>query len=40
LPTTSLYPTKDPEGNPLETEYGLCRFKDHQTVTIQVPPDH
>lgn len=36
LPTTTLYPTKDAEGNPLETEYGLCRFKDHQTVTIQV----
>ncbi len=36
LPTTTLYPTKDADGNPLETEYGLCRFKDHQTVTIQV----
>lgn len=36
LPTTTLYPTKDSDGNPLETEYGLCRFKDHQTVTIQV----
>ncbi|CAM9139800.1 unnamed protein product [Choristocarpus tenellus] len=35
LPTTTLYPTKDPDGNPLETEYGLCQFKDHQTVTIQ-----
>lgn len=39
LPTTTLYPTKDPEGNPLETEYGLCRFKDHQTVTIQEMPE-
>ncbi|CAM9104625.1 unnamed protein product [Discosporangium mesarthrocarpum] len=39
LPTTTLYPTKDPDGNPLETEYGLCHFKDHQTVTIQEMPE-
>lgn len=36
LQTSTLYPTKDADGNALETEYGLCRFKDHQTVTIQV----
>eukprot|EP00112_Aurelia_sp_Birch-Aquarium-sp1_P003943 Seg1447.2 transcript_id=Seg1447.2/GoldUCD/mRNA.D3Y31 product="DNA replication licensing factor MCM3" protein_id=Seg1447.2/GoldUCD/D3Y31 len=35
-PTTSAYPTKDDDGNPLETEYGLSIYKDHQTFTIQV----
>ena len=35
-PTTSAYPTKDEDGNPLETEYGLSIYKDHQTFTIQV----
>ncbi len=35
-PTTSAYPTKDDDGNPLETEYGLSTYKDHQTFTIQV----
>ena len=29
---------KDEDGNPLETEYGLSKFKDHQTFTIQVTP--
>ncbi|XP_055356208.1 zygotic DNA replication licensing factor mcm3-like [Paramacrobiotus metropolitanus] len=33
------YPTKDDEGNPLETEYGLCVFKDHQMFTIQELPE-
>lgn len=27
---------KDEDGNPLETEYGLSTYKDHQTFTIQV----
>ena len=35
-PSVSVYPTKDDEGNPLETEYGLSAYKDHQTFTIQV----
>lgn len=39
FPTSTVYPTKDEEGNPLETEYGLSRFKDHQTFTIQEMPE-
>lgn len=37
--TPAIYPTEDPEGNKLETEYGLCRYRDHQTITIQELPE-
>ncbi|KAJ7389281.1 MCM DNA helicase complex subunit [Desmophyllum pertusum] len=39
FPTSSVYPTKDEDGNPLETEYGLSTYKDHQTYTIQEMPE-
>ena len=39
LPTTSVYPTKDENGNLLETEFGLCEYKDYQVVTIQEAPE-
>ncbi|KAJ8383580.1 hypothetical protein AAFF_G00219600 [Aldrovandia affinis] len=39
FPSSAIYPTKDEENNPLETEYGLCTYKDHQTLTIQEMPE-
>ena len=35
----TTYPTKDEDGNPLETEFGLSRYKDNQTITIQELPE-
>jgi hypothetical protein len=35
LPTGSAYPTRDEDGHLLTTEFGLCVYKNHQTVTIQ-----
>ncbi|KAL3935520.1 MAG: hypothetical protein SGBAC_008978 [Bacillariaceae sp.] len=37
--TPSVYPTKDKDGNLLETEFGLSEFKDHQTITLQEMPE-
>uniref|UniRef100_A0A8D2JKD8 DNA replication licensing factor MCM3 n=1 Tax=Varanus komodoensis TaxID=61221 RepID=A0A8D2JKD8_VARKO len=39
FPSTVVYPTKDEENNPLETEFGLSTYKDHQTITIQEMPE-
>ncbi|KAL0881368.1 hypothetical protein ABMA27_001245 [Loxostege sticticalis] len=39
FPTSAVYPTKDDEGNALETEFGLSRYKDHQTLTVQEMPE-
>ncbi|KAJ7345621.1 hypothetical protein JRQ81_001571 [Phrynocephalus forsythii] len=39
FPSTAVYPTKDEENNPLETEFGLSTYKDHQTITIQEMPE-
>ncbi|XP_003748560.1 zygotic DNA replication licensing factor mcm3 [Galendromus occidentalis] len=38
-PSSSIYPTKDDDGNLLETEFGLSTYKDHQTLTIQEMPE-
>ncbi|XP_039610016.1 MCM3 minichromosome maintenance deficient 3 (S. cerevisiae), like [Polypterus senegalus] len=39
FPSSAIYPTKDEENNPLETEFGLCTYKDHQTLSIQEMPE-
>ncbi|XP_078541802.1 maternal DNA replication licensing factor mcm3-like [Lissotriton helveticus] len=39
FPSSAVYPTKDEENNPLETEYGLSTYKDHQTLSIQEMPE-
>lgn len=39
IPTSSVYPQKDEAGNRLETEFGLCIYKNCQTVTIQEMPE-
>jgi len=38
-PTSTVTPQTDEEGNPLQTEYGLCTFRDHQRISIQEMPE-
>lgn len=40
LPTGSVYPTRDENGHLLVTEYGLCNYKDHQTLSMQEVPEN
>lgn len=37
--TAPVFPTHDNQNNPLEVEYGLCTFKDYQTVHLQEMPE-
>lgn len=37
--TSSVIPTKDNEGRPIDLEYGLSRFKDYQSMVIQEMPE-
>ncbi|KAF8272960.1 ATP dependent DNA helicase [Lactarius quietus] len=38
-PTSSVTPQTDDEGNPLQIEYGLSTFRDHQRISIQEMPE-
>ncbi|KAF4320774.1 hypothetical protein JM18_002936 [Phytophthora kernoviae] len=38
-PTSSVYPTKDENGNLLETEFGLSQYKDYQMINMQETPE-
>jgi DNA replication licensing factor MCM3 len=38
-PTSSVYPTRDENGNLLETEFGLCQYKDYQMLSMQETPE-
>jgi DNA replication licensing factor MCM3 len=38
-PTSSVTPQTDDEGNPLQTEFGFCTFRDHQRISIQEMPE-
>ncbi|CAI7868868.1 unnamed protein product [Closterium sp. NIES-54] len=40
LPTPAIYPTKDDKGNILVTEFGLCRYRDHQAMAMQEMPEN
>ncbi|KAI1954986.1 MCM DNA helicase complex subunit [Ophidiomyces ophidiicola] len=35
----NVYPQEDDQGNPLITEYGYCKYRDHQMVSIQEMPE-
>ncbi|CCK71110.1 MCM DNA helicase complex subunit MCM3 KNAG_0G00530 [Huiozyma naganishii CBS 8797] len=39
IPTPAIYPTEDPEGNKLTTEYGYSTYVDHQRITVQEMPE-
>ncbi|SCU88131.1 LAMI_0D08900g1_1 [Lachancea mirantina] len=39
IPTPAIYPTEDPDGNRLTTEYGYSSFMDHQRISVQEMPE-
>lgn len=38
-PSSNILESKDEDGNPLELEYGLSLYKNHQTLTLQEMPE-
>ncbi|KAF9113321.1 MCM DNA helicase complex subunit [Mortierella sp. AM989] len=39
LPTGASYLQMDDDGNPLETEFGMSTYRDHQSISIQEMPE-
>ncbi|KAJ1347727.1 hypothetical protein KIN20_002859 [Parelaphostrongylus tenuis] len=39
FPSSNVYPKEDENKNPLETEFGLSTYKDHQTFSVQELPE-
>ncbi|KAI1320949.1 MCM DNA helicase complex subunit [Mortierella claussenii] len=39
LPTGASYLQQDDDGNPLETEFGMSTYRDHQSISIQEMPE-
>ncbi|KAJ3019563.1 MCM DNA helicase complex subunit [Thoreauomyces humboldtii] len=39
VPTSSVYPKEDEDGNPLTTEFGFSAYRDYQTVSLQEMPE-
>lgn len=39
MPTGTAYPKEDEDGNPLETEFGLSTYIDHQSIGLQEMPE-
>lgn len=39
ITTAAIYPTEDPEGYKLMTEYGYSTYRDHQSITLQEMPE-
>ncbi|CAO3628476.1 unnamed protein product [Mucor hiemalis] len=39
IPTGTVYPTQDDNGNPLVTEFGYSTYRDHQSLSIQEMPE-
>jgi len=37
--TPSAYPSTDRDGNPLQSEFGLSKYTDYQTITLQEMPE-
>ena len=38
--TGAMYPQRDDQGNPLTSEFGHCKYKNHQSITVQELPEN
>ena len=39
VPAGAVYKLHDDNNNPLTTEYGLCKYRNHQVITVQELPE-